>query len=79
MNHEKFIAKRVKDIEISTIRYFFNMVNEVEEAVSLCIGEPNFPTPVQVCQAAIRSIEESKTFYTVNAGEVKLREEISLS
>ncbi len=77
MNHEKFIAKRVKDIEISTIRYFFNMVNEVEEAVSLCIGEPNFPTPVQVCQAAIRSIEESKTFYTVNAGEVKLREEIS--
>ena len=39
MDYQKYVTQRARDIEISTIRYFFNMVNEVEGAISLCIGE----------------------------------------
>ncbi len=77
MDYERFIAERAKSIEISTIRYFFNAVKEVDGAVSLCIGEPDLFTPIQTCQTAVRSIKESKTYYTVNAGVLELRKEIS--
>lgn len=77
LNFDKFVAKRAKDIEISTIRYFFNMVNEVEGAISLCIGEPDFTTPSHINQAAVQALADGHTFYTPNAGLYQLRQEIS--
>lgn len=77
MNYEKYVSQRAKGIEISTIRYFFNMVNEVEGAISLCIGEPDFTTPKHIDDAAKRALDEGKTFYTPNAGLLELRTEIS--
>ncbi|WP_026487360.1 pyridoxal phosphate-dependent aminotransferase [Caldanaerobius polysaccharolyticus] len=77
MDYDKYVAQRAKSIEISTIRYFFNMVNEVEGAISLCIGEPDFTTPQHIDEAAKRALDEGKTFYTPNAGLLELRQEIS--
>lgn len=77
MNYDKYVAQRAKSIEISTIRYFFNMVNEVEGAISLCIGEPDFTTPKHIDEAAKKALDEGKTFYTPNAGLLELRQEIS--
>ena len=77
MNYQKFVSQKVKDIEISTIRYFFNMVNEVEGAISLCIGEPDFITPTHINQAANKALEDGRTFYSPNAGLFDLRKEIS--
>ncbi|MCG1012820.1 aminotransferase class I/II-fold pyridoxal phosphate-dependent enzyme [Tepidanaerobacter sp. GT38] len=77
MHYEKYVAQRAKDIEISTIRYFFNMVKEVEGAISLCIGEPDFTTPSHINQAAVEALDDGRTFYTPNAGLYELRQEIS--
>lgn len=77
MNFEERVATRAKSIEISTIRYFFNMVKEVPGAISLTIGEPDFVTPKHIIDAAKLSLDEGKTGYTVNPGLIELRQEIS--
>ncbi|MDI3481731.1 MAG: aminotransferase [Tepidanaerobacteraceae bacterium] len=77
MEYQKYVAKNVKAIEISTIRYFFSMVNQVKGAISLCIGEPDFTTPAHINEAAKKALDEGKTFYTPNAGLLELRKEIS--
>ncbi len=71
---EQFINQRVKDLEISGIRKFFNMVSGTEGMISLTIGQPDFPTPDHVKKAAIQAIEENYTSYTHNAGYLELRE-----
>lgn len=77
MDYNNYISKRAKTIEISTIRYFFNMVKEVEGAISLCIGEPDFTTPNHINHGAINALNKGKTFYSPNAGLSELRQEIS--
>lgn len=74
---EDRVSRRAKSIEISTIRYFFNMAKEVPGAISLTIGEPDFVTPRHIIDAAYVSLLEGKTGYTVNAGLIELRQEIS--
>jgi aminotransferase len=71
---EHFINQRVKEIEISGIRKFFNMVSHTEDMVSLTIGQPDFPTPEHVKNAGIQAINENFTTYTHNAGFLELRE-----
>ncbi|MBN8234246.1 aminotransferase A [Halobacillus kuroshimensis] len=70
---EHLINPAVKNIEISGIRRFFNMVSHYEDVVSLTIGQPDFPTPEAVKQAGIQAIENNQTSYTHNAGLIELR------
>lgn len=69
--------KNVEKIEISGIRKFFNLVNEVPGAISLTLGQPDFKTPRAIKEGIIRAINEDKTEYTANAGIAQLRDEIS--
>ena len=69
--------KNVIGVEISGIRKFYNEVVKFPEAISLTLGQPDFPVPEKVKEAMIRAIEEGKTTYTANDGIVELREEIS--
>ena len=71
---EHLINKRVKNIEISGIRKFFNLVADYDDVVSLTIGQPDFHTPDHVKQAGINAIQENYTTYTHNAGFLELRE-----
>ncbi|WP_282171729.1 aminotransferase A [Cytobacillus firmus] len=71
---EHLINQRVKDIEISGIRRFFNMVAGTKDMISLTIGQPDFPTPLHVKEAAKQAIDENFTSYTHNAGDIRLRE-----
>ncbi|MED1204263.1 aminotransferase A [Heyndrickxia acidicola] len=71
---EHLVNPRVKKIEISGIRKFFNMVSHVEDMISFTIGQPDFPTPEHVKRAGIKAIEEDYTIYTHNAGMLELRE-----
>lgn len=71
---EHLINNRVKNIEISGIRKFFNMVADLKDTVSLTIGQPDFPTPDHVKDAGKRAIEANITTYTHNAGLIQLRE-----
>ena len=64
------------DIKPSGIRKFFDIAASMEGVISLGVGEPDFPTPWHIRRAGIRSLEESKTRYTSNAGILELRTEI---
>ncbi|PLS06376.1 aminotransferase A [Neobacillus cucumis] len=70
---EHLINQRVKNIEISGIRKFFNLVADVEDLISFTIGQPDFPTPDHVKKAGIQAIEKDFTSYTHNAGTLELR------
>jgi aminotransferase len=71
---EHLVNTKVKEIEISGIRKFFNMVSHVEDMISFTIGQPDFPTPGHVKLAGIKAIEDNFTTYTHNAGLLELRE-----
>ncbi|WP_349410655.1 aminotransferase A [Pseudalkalibacillus sp. SCS-8] len=73
---EQWINPRVKDIQISGIRQFFNKVSSYPEAISLTLGLPDFPTPEHVKEAGKTAIDANKTTYTHNAGSIELRKAI---
>ncbi len=70
------LSKKIIDIEPSGIRKFFDVVNEMPDAISLGVGEPDFDTPWNVREEGIYSLEKGRTFYTSNAGLKDLRIEI---
>ncbi|MFJ5713493.1 aminotransferase A [Neobacillus sp. NPDC093127] len=70
---EHLINQRVKNIEISGIRKFFNLVSHMDDLISFTIGQPDFPTPEHVKMAGIEAIKEDFTSYTHNAGTIELR------
>ena len=74
---EKMILDKVKDMPPSGIRKYFDMINEMENVISLGVGEPDFVTPWNVVEAGIYSLEKGHTHYSSNAGFIELRREIS--
>lgn len=77
MNYETMLNRTLMDIKPSGIRRFFDIANEMEDVISLSIGEPDFSTPWHIRQVGIESLQEGKTWYTANAGMIRLREAIS--
>lgn len=72
-----FVNKRAGTLKPSGIRKFFDIVSEMKDAISLGVGEPDFITPWNIRNAAIRSIQRGYTQYTGNRGLPALRELIS--
>ncbi|MGH4118568.1 pyridoxal phosphate-dependent aminotransferase [Clostridium sp.] len=70
-------SNNVCNVEVSGIRKFFNKVTMVPGAISLTLGQPDFPVPKNIKKAMISAINENKTEYTSNAGIYELRNEIS--
>ena len=70
------LSKKIIDIQPSGIRKFFDVANEMEDAISLGVGEPDFDTPWRIREEGIFTLEKGKTFYTSNAGLQELRNEI---
>ena len=71
------LSKTITGIKPSGIRKFFDIVSEMDDAISLGVGEPDFDTPWRVREEAIYSLEQGRTFYTSNAGLKELKEEIA--
>ncbi|MDD5867315.1 MAG: aminotransferase class I/II-fold pyridoxal phosphate-dependent enzyme [Lachnospiraceae bacterium] len=71
------VNQTITGIAPSGIRKFFDIVNEMDDAISLGVGEPDFDTPWRIRDEAIYSLEQGRTFYTSNTGLKQLREEIS--
>lgn len=74
---EHLINPHVKEIEISGIRQFYNMVSDIDDVLSFTIGLPDFPTPLHIKDKAIDAILNDCTTYTHNAGLLDLRQEVS--
>ena len=70
------LSDTIVEIKPSGIRKFFDIVSEMEDAISLGVGEPDFDTPWHIRDEGIYSLEKGRTFYTSNAGLKELREEI---
>ena len=77
MNYEKLLNRTVQEIPPSGIRKFFDIVSTMKDAISLGVGEPDFVTPWNICESAIYSIEQGRTHYSSNWGDLNLRREIS--
>ena len=71
------LSKTITTIEPSGIRKFFDIVSEMDDAISLGVGEPDFDTPWHSRDEGIYSLEKGRTFYTSNAGLKELKIEIS--
>ena len=70
------LSKKIVQVEPSGIRKFFDVANEMEDVISLGVGEPDFDTPWRIREEGIFSLERGRTFYTSNAGLQELRDEI---
>ena len=77
MDYSRFIRPNVKDVPPSGIRKYFDLLNEMKDAISLGVGEPDFVTPANIIKAGVESLEKGFTHYSSNSGFIELREEIS--
>lgn len=71
------LSDKIVNIPPSGIRKFFDIVSEMQDAISLGVGEPDFDTPWHIREEGIHSLEKGRTFYTSNAGLKPLKAEIS--
>jgi aminotransferase len=71
------IKSNIASVPASGIRKYFDLLNEMEDVISLGIGEPDFVTPFSIMQAAHTAMDRGHTHYSSNMGFISLREEIA--
>ncbi len=77
MNHQNLLNPVAAGIPPSGIRKFFDILDEMEDVISLTVGEPDFVTPWGIRAESIRSLEHGHTHYTSNSGLLELRRQIA--
>ena len=77
MNYDKLVNRTLAEMKPSGIRKFFDIAAEMEDVISLSVGEPDFSTPWHIRQEGIHTLEKGRTWYSPNAGLLALREAIS--
>src|SRR5262249_2816081 len=77
MNHERWIAERMRHIESSGIRKVFELARSLKDPVDLSIGQPDFDVPEPIKAAAHAAIDRGANAYTITQGIPELREKIA--
>lgn len=77
LDYTRLLNPTLQALPPSGIRRFFDIAAEMEDVISLSVGEPDFATPYHIREKGIASLEKGKTWYTPNAGLLALRESIS--
>ena len=77
IDYSKYLNREIQVVKPSGIRKFFDIANEMEDVISLSVGEPDFHTPWHIREAGIESLEKGRTRYTPNRGFLQLRQEIA--
>ena len=77
IDYTNYTNRRIQQVKPSGIRRFFDIANEMEDVISLSVGEPDFPTPWHIREQGIESLEKGRTRYTPNRGFIALRQEIA--
>ncbi len=77
MNYNDILNKRIQNVPPSGIRKYFDLLEGMEDGISLGIGEPDFVTPWHIRDAGIYSLEKGFTKYSPNAGLSELRRQIA--
>lgn len=73
----ELLNKSVVQMKPSGIRKFFDIAEQMQDVITLGVGEPDFVTPWHIREAGIQSLEQAHTRYTANRGLLELREEIA--
>ena len=76
IDYQSVMNQRLQSLKPSGIRKFFDIASEMDDVISLSVGEPDFSTPWHVRQAGIQTLEKGKTWYSPNRGFMELRQEI---
>jgi aminotransferase len=77
IDYNSILAKKVIDIKPSGIRKFFDIANDMDDVISLGIGEPDFKTPWSIRKAGIDNLQKGQTWYSANSGMQELKLEIT--
>ncbi len=77
IDYSQMLSSRAVGLKPSGIRKFFDILEEMQDVISLTVGQPDFDTPWHIREAGIRSLEEGRTYYTSNSGTLELRREIA--
>ncbi len=77
MSSSSFLSKQAAELKPSGIRRFFDVAAQMEDVISLGVGEPDFVTPWNFIEQSVHALEQGYTSYTENAGMMDLRKEIS--
>ena len=77
IDYNKLLNPTVLEIKPSGIRKFFDIAAEMDDVISLGVGEPDFQTPWHIRQAGIKSLQDGKTKYTSNWGLIELRRAVA--
>ena len=77
MDYSKILSSKVTSIKPSGIRKFFDILDEMDDVISLTVGQPDFDTPWHIREAGIYSLEDGRTYYTSNSGLLEYRREVS--
>ena len=73
IDYSSVLSKTVQEIKPSGIRKFFDIASEMDNVISLSIGEPDFKTPWEIRKKAIQTLEKGRTWYSANSGMMDLR------
>jgi aminotransferase len=71
------ISLTAQEVTGSPIRKMFNIASTMKDVINFTVGEPDFVTPQNIIDAAVRSLKRGETHYTPNAGLLPLREAIA--
>lgn len=77
IDYRRALTPEIQAVPESSIKEFFDIINEMPEAISLGLGEPDFVTPEHIRKAGAASLLEGHTKYTQNPGLPALREAIA--
>ncbi|MDF2567329.1 MAG: yugH [Oscillospiraceae bacterium] len=77
IDYNSVLSEKIINVKPSGIRKFFDIASEMEDVISLGVGEPDFKTPWSIRKAGIDTLEKGKTWYSSNSGLMELRVEIS--
>ena len=76
INYDNYLNDKVKFVKPSGIRKFFDIANEMDDVISLSVGEPDFKTPWHIREEGINTLKQGKTWYSPNRGFSELLTEI---
>ena len=75
------VSKRIFNLETETAFAVLAKANKLKsegkDIINLGIGQPDFPTPKNILEAAIKAIRDGKHGYTPSNGIIELREAVS--
>ena len=66
IDYNSLVNSNVKRIKPSGIRKFFDIANEMDDVISLSVGEPDFHTPWHIREEGIHTLEKGRTRYTLS-------------